>query len=141
MDDHCIYVRNIEPCLNNSRRDQHINLPVNKIAHDAFQLLFPHLTVGKCHIDIRHQFLDMRSSLCNIFHTVIYIIDLSGSCAFSLNRFPHHLIIVLHDIRLNRHTILGSFLKHTHITNPDQAHVQRSWNRRCSQRKHIYIFF
>ena len=96
--------------------------------------------MGKRYICLRDELLELSRHIRNIVDSVVYIIDLSAAGEFSLDGLPHHLVIIFHHISLNRHTVLGRFLKHAHIPDPDQAHMQRSRDRCGSQRQHVNIF-
>ena len=141
MDDHRIYIWNIQTCLNNCCRDQNINITIDKIIHDLLQLCFLHLSMCKGNICFRNKFLHLRSNISDIADTVINIIYLSMSGQLSDNCFPDHFIIVFAYKCLDRLSVIWRFFQDAHISDPDQAHMQRSWNRRCRQRQNIYAFF
>ena len=102
--------------------------------------MLPHLSVRIGNRQIRHQLLHMSCYLIDIFHTVIDIVYLPLSCAFPFDCFTYHLVIIFHNICLDRHTVIRCFLQYTHIANTDQAHMKcsRDWSRcKC---QYIYIF-
>ena len=58
MNDHGIYIGNIQSCFYDRSRNQHINISIYKGIHNIFQFSLTHLPMGKIHSRIRHQ-------LCN----------------------------------------------------------------------------
>ena len=141
MDDHGIYIGNIQPCFNDRSRNQYINITIYKRIHDILKFSLAHLSMCKIHPRIRHKFRYAQGNIRNIRNTVIDIIDLSAPAQFSVDRLPDCLLIILHNIGLNRHSVHRRFLKDTHITNSNEAHMQSTRNRRCCQSQHIYILF
>ncbi len=141
MDDHCIHVGDVKPCLDNSGGHKHVDIAVYEIAHDPLKLMLPHLPVSVCHRKLRHQLLHVRRDFLDIFHTIIYIIHLPLPGALPLNGLPHHLVIVFHDISLDRHPLSRGLLQDAHIPDPDEAHMERPWNRSRRQRHHIHVIF
>ena len=101
-------------------------------------LLHLSMRIGYCHF--RHQLLDMGRNLCDILHSVVYIVHLSLTGNLTLNSLSYHLVIIFHHIGLDRHSFLRRFLQHTHIADSDQAHMKRSRNRSRRQRQYIHIF-
>ena len=140
MDDHCIGIGNIKASLNNGGGHQNIDLTINKVCHDPFQLMLMHLSMSKGNHCIRHQFLDPCCHLINIRYTIVYIVHLAFSRQLSVDRFPDHFLIVFHYISLDRCTVHRRFFQHTHIPDPCKAHMQCPWDRCCSQSHNIYIF-
>ena len=140
MDDHGVGIWNIQPRLDDCCGDQNIDLSVNKSIHDLFQFTLAHLSVGKCHARLRNQFSDLIGDLFNVVDTIVYIIHLTTACQFPADRLPYHLIVIFHDIRLDRHTVVRRFFQHTHVTDSDQAHMKGSRDRSCRKRQYIYIF-
>ena len=140
MDNHRIYIGDVQPSLNNRCGYQHVYLSVDKVVHDPLQLVLLHLPMGVFHRDIRNQLLDVACYLRYILHPVIDIVYLPLPSAFSLDRFSYHLVVILHDIGLDRHPVVGGFFQHAHIPDSDQAHMKRPRNRRCRQSQYIHIF-
>ena len=70
---------------------------------------------------------------------IVYNINLPASCDLPGDRFPDSLVTVLHDIRLDRQTVLRSLFQNAHIADPRKAHVQRPGDRCCRQREDIHI--
>ena len=141
MDDHSIGIGDIQSCFYNSSRNQDINIAVNKAIHDLFQLMLPHLSVGKGYICLRYQLCDPVGDLLNIIYPVVYIIHLSPSCHFSGDCFSDQFLVIFHHIGLDRHSVHRSFFQYAHIPDPDQAHMKGSGDRGGSQGKNIYVFF
>ena len=140
VNNHSIYIGNIQSCLNNRGRHQHIDFSLDKIEHDPLQFVFLHLSMSKCHICLRHQLGDLGSNIPDIIDTIINIINLSASCHLTYNCLADHLFIIFAHKSLNGQTIVGSFLQHTHITDSNETHVQSTRNGSCCQCQHIHIF-
>ena len=56
-----------------------------------------------------------------------------------MDRLADHLVVVLHDVRLDRNTVHRRLLENTHIADPDETHVQRSRDRRRRQSQNIHV--
>ena len=97
--------------------------------------------MGKIHPGFRNQLADPKGNLVNICHPVINVINLSSSPKLSSDCLANGLLVILHNISLNRHTVHRRLLQHAHVTDSDHAHMEGSGNRRCSQGKHINILF
>ena len=123
MNDHGIYIGNIQSGLNNRCRYQNVNISIDKIIHDPLQFPFLHLPVGECHICFRHQFCNGITHLHNGIDPVVYIIDLSAPVQFSADCLPDHFFIVFHHISLDLLPFIRCLLQHTHIPDTDQAHM------------------
>ena len=138
MDNNRVDIGDIHPGLDDRGGYQHINVPLDKFIHDPLQVMLFHLSVGKCHMRLRYQFLDPVRHLPDALHPVIDIIDLSLPVQLSVDRRPHHLLIILTHIGLHRHPVHGRFLQNAHIPYPCQAHMQRPWDRSGTQGEHIH---
>ena len=141
MNDHRIDVSDIQPRLNDSCGNKHIHLTVDKAIHDTLQFPLTHLTVGIGNLRIRYQLGNLCRYLRDLVDTVVYIIHLTIPRHLALNSFPDHLLIVLHDVSLDRHTVMRRLFQHTHVPDSDQAHMQSSRNRRRGQSQHVHVLF
>ena len=141
MNDHGVYIRDIQPGLYNSSGHQHIDLSVDEIKHDPFQFMLLHLSMGIGHICFRHQFRDLCRNIRNIIHTVIDIVDLSAPGHLPDNSLSDQFVVVFADKSLDRQPVVGSLLQHAHIPDTDEAHVQGTGNRCCRQGQHIHVLF
>ena len=139
VDNHGIYIGNVQAGFNNGGGHQHVNLPVDKSHHDFFQLPLPHLPVGEGHICLRHQLRDLVGYLVDVIDPVIHIEYLAAPGHFPGDGLPDQLIVVFHHIRLNGQTVLGRLLQHAHIPDSDEAHVKCPGNGRGGQSQHIHI--
>ena len=141
MDDHGIYIGNIQSRLNDRCGNQHIHITIDKIIHYLLQLPLTHLPMSKIHPGFRHKFGYAKSYLSNIIDTVVYIVDLAAAAKLPADSLPDSLLIILHNISLDGHTIHRRFFQNTHVTDTDQAHMKRTRDRSGSQSQHIHIFF
>ena len=55
-------------------------------------------------------------------------------------RFTDSLLIIFHYICLDWHSVHRRLLQNTHISDSNQTHMQRTWDRRCCERQYIHIF-
>ena len=92
-------------------------------------------------ICLRHQRSNAIRHLYDIIYTVINIVNLSAASHLTADCFANHLFIKLHHVGLYRNPIKWGLLKHTHVADPDQAHMQRPWDWRCCQCQNIHVFF
>ena len=56
-----------------------------------------------------------------------------------MDRLADHLVVVLHDVRLDRNTVHRRLLENAHVADPDKAHMKSSRNRRCCQGQNVHI--
>ena len=110
MNDHRVHVRYIQPGLNDSRGDEHVDLLFHKLHHDIFKFPLPHLSVGKCHFCIGQEFLELTRDLRNVIDPVIYIVYLTASRHLPVDCFFYELLVVFHHISLDRSSVVGRFL-------------------------------
>ena len=110
MDNHSIYIGNIQPCLNDRGGNQHINIPVYKGIHHILQFPLTHLAMSKIHPCVRHQLRNTQGNICNIRHSIINIINLSASAQFPVDSLSDCLFIIFHNICLDRHSVHRRFL-------------------------------
>ena len=139
MDDHGINVRNVQPRLDDGGRHQHVDVAVDKIVHDALQLALLHLAVSERYICLRQQLCDFICHLHDSIDTVIDIVNLPAPRQLAADRFAHHFFIILHNIGLDSGPLHRRLLQHAHITDTDQAHMQRARDRRRCEREYIHI--
>ena len=90
-----------------------------------------HLPVRINDRGIRHQLLHMVCHFLDVLYPVVYIVNLSAARQLPVHCLADHLIVMLHDVGLDRYTVHWRLLQHTHIADADQAHVQRPWDRCC----------
>ena len=119
MNDHRIRIGDIQPGLYDRCRDKHVNITVDKVKHDLFQLMLLHLSVCKRDLRLRDERCDPVRDLDDRIDPVVDVVDLSAPRQLPADRLAHHLLIVLHDIGLDRHALLRRFLEHAHITDSD----------------------
>ena len=140
LDDHRIGVRDVQSGLNDRGRYQDVNIPVDKVIHNVFQLALPHLSVGIGHRRVRQKTGKAPGHIRNVTDPVIDIVNLSAPGELPLDRLTDHLVAVFDHISLDGHPVLGRLLQHTHIPDPDQAHMERSGDRRGRQREDVHVF-
>ena len=141
MNDHGVYIGDIQPGFYNSGGHQHIDLSVNEIKHDPLQFVFLHLSMGVCHVGFRHKLCDLCCDIRNIVHPVVDIVDLSAPGHFPDNSLSDQFIVVFADKGLDRQSVIGGLLQHAHIPDTDQAHMQCPGNGGCRQGQHVHVFF
>ena len=141
MNDHSVYIGNIQSCLDDRSRNQYIDISVDKRKHNSFKFTLTHLPVCKIHSRIREKFRNSGCHICYIIDTVVHIIYLPASSKFAVNCLTDGLFIILHNIRLNRYTIHRRLFKDTHIADTDHAHMKGSRNRCCRQCQYVNVFF
>ena len=56
-----------------------------------------------------------------------------------MDRLADHLVVVLHDIGLDRNTVHRRLLENAHVADPDKAHMQRSRDRCRRQGQNVHI--
>ena len=79
MNNHGIYIGNIQPCLYDRCRHQYVDLSIDEAIHDLLQFMFFHLSMGISYCRLWNQCLYSVCDLCNIIDTIVYIVDLSLS--------------------------------------------------------------
>ena len=56
-----------------------------------------------------------------------------------MDRLADHLVVVLHDIGLDRNTVHRRLLENAHVTDPDKAHMQSPRDRRRCQGQNVHV--
>ena len=140
LDDHRICIRDVEASLDDRRRHQHIDLAVDEAQHDILELRLRHLAMRIRDARLRAELLHMPRDVCDVIDPVVDIVHLAVSRKLAVDRLAHELVVVLHDIGLDRHTVDRRLLEHRHVTDADQRHVQRPRDRRRRQRQHVDVF-
>ena len=110
MDDHGVYIGDIQSGLDDGGGHQYINLPVDEIKHDPLQLMLLHLPVGISHVSLRHQLRDLCRNIRDIVHTIIDIVDLSAPRHLPDDCLSDQLVIVFADEGLDRQSVVGCLL-------------------------------
>ena len=110
VDDDRVRIRNVQSRLNDGRGHQNVDIALDEIQHNFFQFMFVHLPVGEHDVCLRHQSRHMVCHLVDVIDTVVDIIYLSAPRQLPVNRLAHHLVVVLHDVGLNRQAIHRRFL-------------------------------
>ena len=139
MNDHRIGIGDIKSRLNNGGRNKDVDLTVDEVHHDVLELTFVHLAVRKGDLGFRYQLLYPGCPLGNVPHAVINIVDLSSPRELAADRLPDHLLVIFHDIGLDRDTLLGRLLEDRHIPDPDKAHVECPGDRCRGKREDVDV--
>lgn len=63
--------------------------------------------------------------------------DLAAARKFKLDRRTDHAFRELDDLRVDREPVARRRFDHGHITHTEKRHIQRSWDGRRRERKHI----
>ncbi len=140
MDDDRVDVGDVETGLNDGGRDQDIQLAADELIHDLLELALVHSAVGKGDPGLRHELLELRSDKVDVVDRVVDIVDLTAPAELSEDGLPHELIVVLHDVGLDRLPVLGCLLKDAHVPDADKAHVECARDRGRRQRQHVHVF-
>ena len=123
--------------LDDGRRNENVNVAADEVIHNLLELALAHLSMRKTDPCFRYKLAEPARHKRDIIHLVINIVDLPFARKLAQNRFPHHLLVVFHNIGLDRHAVLRRFFEDTHVPDAGQAHVQRSWNRCRGQCQNI----
>ena len=107
MDQDRVYVGDVDARLHNGGGNQHIDLAVDEIQHDALQLMLFHLPVGKSHPGLRHQLLHMGCHVGDVMYLIIHEIDLSAPCQFPFDGLTDDLVVVFHHVGLDGQPVDG----------------------------------
>ena len=140
VDDDRVRIRNVQSRLNDGRGHQNVDIALDEIQHNFFQFMFVHLPVGEHDVCLRNKRRHMVCHLVDVVDTVVDIIYLSAPRQLPVNRLAHHLVVVLHDVGLNRQAVHRRFLQDAHIPDANETHMQGTRNRRRRQRQNVYIF-
>ena len=141
MDDDCVGVRNIKPCLYNRCRHKHIYVTIYKVKHYLLELSFVHLSMCVGNIGIRNYRRYLRRHILNALHHIEHIVHLPAPRKLSYYCLPYKLLVILRDKGLYRHPVDRCLCEHTHVPYTHKAHVQGSRNRRCRQCEHVKVRF
>ena len=138
VDDDGIHVGDIQAGLYDSRRHQHVRLAAHEFQHDLLQFPLLHLPVGKDHVRVRHQRLNVPRDLTDGLNLIVDVIYLPAPGQFAGDCLPHQLIVIFHDIGLDGLPVQRRLRQNAHIPDADHAHMKRTGDGRGREAHHIH---
>ena len=139
VDDDRVDIRYVETRLDDRGGNQHVDLPVDKINHDLLELFLLHLSVRKRHAGLGHELPDSVRDAVDVIHAVVHIVDLTSPRELADNGLPYHLLVIFHDVGLDRLALSRRLLEKTHVADSHETHVERARDRRRRQCQHVDI--
>ncbi|MNL35362.1 hypothetical protein D3C87_1573920 [compost metagenome] len=133
IDEHRIRARNVHPGFYDRCANQNIDLMIEEREHCFFKLVFFHLAVTDFNSGLWNDLTNFISKSVDGFNAVVDKINLSTARDLGRNGFTNCFWVKLRYESTSRQTIDRSCVNQTQITNPNECHIERSWNR--SRRK------
>jgi len=101
IDDDRVRVGDIQPVLHNRGCHQHVVFVRDEVDHHLFELAITHLAVADANLDLRHQALNQAGDRPDRLHTIVNEIDLPAAFELGAHGSCNHILVELHDMRLN----------------------------------------
>ena len=130
VDEDRVHVGDIKPALDDRGRHQDVELPLDECEHRLFKLFTVHLAMGDADSRFRNDRLDQIGDGHDVIHTVVDEIDLAFAIQLAEDRSLDDLAVEASHPGLDRLAIGRRRFKVGDIADAEQAHVQRTWNRR-----------
>ena len=141
VDDDRIRVGDIDPRLNNGRRNQYVELTVDKIHHQFSEFAGIHLAVSHCHTSLWTQLPDQSLDLSDRLHAIVDKIDLTVTGQLILDRLADDVLIEKMALRSNRLTVGRRRGNHRQVARAHQRELERTRYRGGRQRQRIDVRF
>ena len=123
VDDQSIGVGDVQPRLDDRRRNEHIVLALPEVDHDLLEHTFRQLTVGDRDARVRHQLGELGSNPIDGGNAVVYEEDLSFAQQLSPDRRSHLFVGVRPHEREDRMPVLRRGRECRHFPNPRNRHL------------------
>ena len=137
VDDDRVDVRNVDPVLDDRRRDQDVVAVGNKVDHHPFERLLARLAVRHGEPSLRHETADQVGDRGDRLDAVVHQVDLAAARQLGPDGPRDQLAVEPDDVGLDRQAILRRRLDDRHVADAGKRHVQRAGDRRCRERQHV----
>ena len=137
VDDDRIGVGNVDAVLDDGRRHQHVEFPVDEVHDEFLQLLGRHLAVPDGHTGLRAEARDQPLEGRQVLDAVVDEIDLAAAGEFRLDGIADDLL--REDVRLgeDRLAVGRRGRNDGQVPRTHQRELQRARNRRGGERQRI----
>src|SRR5207249_4611150 len=102
------------------RADENVDLAIDELQHDRFQLVPRHLSVSDADASFRDDPLQPISDKLDVVDAVVNEIDLPVAIEFPHDRLPNQIAVESADARRHRHAIGRSSLQVADVANAKQ---------------------
>ena len=89
VDDDRVDVGNVDPVLDDRRRDEHVDLAVDEARHDRLELVLAHLPVADRDARLRHQLLERARDAVDRLDAVVHVVHLAAAVELGGDRALH----------------------------------------------------
>ena len=137
LDDERVRLRDVDPRLDDRRRDEHVGVAAQERVHLFLQLALLHLPVRDEEPKLGTELLQLERDLVDRVDAVVQVEALSLARVLAEQRRLHELLVVLAHGRADRATTLRRRLDDRDVAQPGQRHVQRARDRRRRQGEHV----
>ena len=134
-----VHVRDVEPGLDDRGADEYVVLGVGELDHDPLEPSLVHLPVRDDVAGLRHELPQTVCLVLDPLHAVVDVVDLTAAVELAQDRLAQHVVASLHDVGLDRLTVLGRRLDHADVSHARERHVQRARDRRSRQREDVDV--
>ena len=93
VDDDRIGIGHVDARLDDRRSHQHVELAVDKVHHQLFELLGRHLPVSHRHARLRAKLPDHAADVVDRLDLVVHEIDLPAALEFVIDRLANQLLV------------------------------------------------
>ena len=140
IDDDGVRVRDVEPVLDDRRRQQDVVLVADELHHHALELVLAHLAVRDADPRLRHQPGDQVAERIDRLDAVVDEVHLAAALDLGADGPRDDRLVELDDVGLNRQAILRRRLDDRHVADAGERHVQGPRDRRGRHGQHVHAF-
>ena len=137
LHDERVRLRDVEPRLDDGRRDEDVRVAAQERVHPVLELPLAHLPVRGQHAQLRAQLPDLLPRLLDRLDAVVEVERLPAALVLAGQRLRDQLLVVLADGRPDRTAALGRRLDDRDVAQAGERHVQRPRDRRRREREHV----
>ena len=137
LDDQRVRLRDVDPRLDDRRRDEHVGVAAQERVHPLLELLLAHLPVRDEEAETRAELLQLRGPLLDRLDPVVEEERLALALDLALERELDELLVVLADRGADRAAPLGRRLDDRDVAHAGEREVQGARDRRRAEREHV----
>ena len=137
LHDQCVCLRDVDPRLDDRRRDEHVGVAGEERVHALLEIALPHLAVGDEEPEPRAELAQLLAHLLDRLDAVVEVERLAAATVLPLERLLDHVLVVLAHGRPDRPPALGWGLDDRDVAEPGERHVECPRNRGGREGEHV----
>ncbi len=139
LDDQRVGVGDVEPGLDDRRRDEHVRVAGEEREHVALELPLGHLPVCDEEAELGAELAQVLDRLLDGLDPVVQDEGLASALVLAQERLADELLVVLAHVRADRPAATRRCLDDADVAQSGEGHVQRARDRRGREREHVHL--